>query len=56
MNSHKHARLTAKGRALLVKRVIEQGWTVRDASEAGESVSALGSSGWRVSGRKAKPA
>lgn len=35
MNSHKHARLTAKGRALLVKRVIEQGWTVREASEAG---------------------
>jgi len=34
MNSHKHARLTAKGRALLVKRVIEQGWTVREASEA----------------------
>lgn len=34
MNSHKHARLTAKGRALLVRRVIEQSWTVRDASEA----------------------
>lgn len=34
MNSHKHARLTAKGRALLVKRVTEEGWTVREASEA----------------------
>jgi transposase len=31
MNSHKHARLTPKGRALLVSRVLEQGWTVTDA-------------------------
>jgi hypothetical protein len=35
MNSHKHARLTAKGRALLVSRVIElgkaasKGWSQR---------------------------
>lgn len=35
MNSHKHARLTAKGRALLVTRVRQHGWTVRAASEAG---------------------
>jgi transposase len=35
MNSHKHARLTPKGRALLVNRVQQQGWTVRAASEAG---------------------
>ena len=34
MNSHKHARLTAKGRALLVSRVLEEGWTVEAASEA----------------------
>jgi transposase InsO family protein len=34
MNSHKHARLTAKGRALLVSRVLEEGWTVQLASEA----------------------
>lgn len=34
MNSHKHARLTAKGRALLVKRVLEEGWTMKAASEA----------------------
>lgn len=34
MNSHKHARLTPKGRALLVSRVVEQGWTVAMASEA----------------------
>jgi transposase InsO family protein len=34
MNSHKHARLTAKGRALLVSRVLDQGWTVADASMA----------------------
>lgn len=34
MNSHKHARLTPKGRALLVSRVLEEGWTVADASLA----------------------
>ena len=34
MNSHKHARLTPKGRALLVGRVLEEGWTVADASRA----------------------
>ena len=34
MNSHKHARLTPKGRALLVDRVLEQGWTVQEASLA----------------------
>ena len=34
MNSHKHARLTPKGRALLVSRVLEQGWTVAAAAEA----------------------
>lgn len=35
MNSHKHARLTPKGRALLVNRVLEKGWTVAEASQAG---------------------
>lgn len=34
MNSHKHARLTAKGRALLVSRVLDEGWTVAKASLA----------------------
>ena len=34
MNSHKHARLTFKGRALLVSRVLEEGWTVGEASQA----------------------
>jgi transposase InsO family protein len=34
MNSHKHARLTAKGRALLVSRVQQEGWTLRAAAEA----------------------
>ena len=34
MNSHKHARLTPKGRALLVSRVLDEGWTVADASVA----------------------
>src|SRR5262249_40890640 len=34
MNSHKHARLTPKGRALLVGRVLEMGWTVGAAAQA----------------------
>jgi len=34
MNSHKHARLTAKGRALLVSRVLDAGWSVAAASQA----------------------
>ena len=35
MNSHKHARLTPIGRALLVSRVLELGWSVVAASQAG---------------------
>lgn len=34
MNSHKHAALTPIGRALLVSRVLEQGWKVTQAAEA----------------------
>lgn len=34
MNSHKHAALTPKGRALLVSRVLEEGWQVALASQA----------------------
>ncbi len=34
MNSHKHARLTRAGRALLVDRVLQEGWTVAAAAEA----------------------
>jgi transposase InsO family protein len=34
MNSHKHARLTPKGRALLVSRVLDEGWSVDAASQA----------------------
>jgi transposase InsO family protein len=34
MNSHKHARLTSKGRALLVSRVLDERWTVAAASQA----------------------
>lgn len=34
MNSHKHARLTCAGRALLVDRVLEQNWTMKQASHA----------------------
>ncbi len=32
MNSHKHAALTPRGRALLVYRVLHEGWKVKDAS------------------------
>jgi transposase InsO family protein len=34
VNSHKHARLTARGRALLVERVLRQGWRLSTAAEA----------------------
>lgn len=34
MDIHKNARLTPKSRALLVKRVLEDGWTVAEASHA----------------------
>ena len=34
MNSHKHARMTAKGRALMVQRVLRQGWRLSAAAEA----------------------
>jgi transposase InsO family protein len=34
MNSHKHARLTRAGRALLVTRVLQEGWTVAAAAHA----------------------
>ena len=45
MNSHKHARLTPRGRALLVERVLEQGWTVQEASWLPASVGARATSG-----------
>jgi transposase len=35
MNVHKNARLTPQGRLLLVERITEQGWTVRQAAQAG---------------------
>lgn len=34
MNIHKHARLTPSGRALLVQRVLEEGWQVAAAADA----------------------
>lgn len=34
MNSHKHARLTRAGRALLVSRVLDEGWTMAAAAQA----------------------
>ena len=34
MNSHKHARLTPAGRALLVQRVLDEGWSMAAATQA----------------------
>ncbi|PXW58286.1 transposase IS481 family protein, partial [Chelatococcus asaccharovorans] len=34
MNMHENARLTVHGRVLLVRRVVEEDWTVVAASEA----------------------
>ena len=34
MNTHKNARMTVHGRALLVKRIIEEGWPVAEAAKA----------------------
>lgn len=34
MNSHKHARLTPAGRALLVRRVLNEGWSMAAAAQA----------------------
>ena len=34
MNTHKNARMTVHGRALLVKRILEEGWPVAEAAKA----------------------
>ncbi|MEQ9836365.1 MAG: IS481 family transposase [Roseitalea porphyridii] len=34
MNTHKNARMTVHGRALLVKRIFEEGWPVAEAAKA----------------------
>ena len=34
MNVHKHARMTVHGRALLVSRILDEGWRVTDAAAA----------------------
>ena len=34
MNVHKNARLTPQGRLLMVRRVLDEGWTVKAAAEA----------------------
>ncbi len=48
MNSDKHARLTAKGRALLVSRVLEERRGVAMASDAAGVSERTGTGGWRV--------
>lgn len=35
MNVHENARMTVHGRALLVRRICEEGWRVADAARAG---------------------
>jgi transposase InsO family protein len=55
MNSHKHARLTAKGRALLVDRVMQEGWTLRSAAEAA-GISVRTASKWLQRYREEGPA
>ena len=55
MNSHKHARLTPKGRALLVSRVLEGGWTLRSAAEAA-GISVRTASKWLGRYREQGPA
>jgi hypothetical protein len=34
MNVHKNVRLTPQGRALLVRRITEEGWRIVDAANA----------------------
>ncbi|MBU7574813.1 MAG: hypothetical protein KAF64_15760 [Hydrogenophaga sp.] len=42
MNIHKHARLTAAGRALLVSWVLDEGWCVAAAAQAVDHCANLG--------------
>ena len=53
MNTHKNARMTVHGRALLVRRIEEEGWRVADAATPPASLSAPPTSGWRAIGRAA---
>jgi len=55
MNSHKHAGLTPRGRALLVSRVLEEGWTLRSAAEAA-GISVRTASKWLARYREQGPA
>lgn len=48
MDIHKNARLTPQSRALLIERVLDEGWTVAEASEA---VGVSERSGWKWLGR-----
>jgi len=53
MNMYKNARMTASGRALLVERILQHGWTVKTTSVAGEVSSRTGNkwiSRFRVEG------
>jgi hypothetical protein len=53
MDSHKHAALTPRGRALLVYRVLHEGCKVRDASSAAGVNERTATSGWRDSKQQA---
>jgi len=34
MNIHKNARLTPRSRALMISRIVDEGWSVKAAAEA----------------------
>lgn len=55
MNSHKHARLTRTGRALLIDRVLQQHWTMKQACQAA-GVSLRTGYKWLVRSRAEGPA
>ena len=54
MKLHRNARLSVKGRELLVERV-ERGWSLRRPPRRPESVTGPRASGWPATGPKGSP-
>jgi hypothetical protein len=46
MNAHKNARTTAFGRAVMIRRVLEEGWSVRAVAPSFEVSTRTVRSGW----------
>ena len=46
MNIHENARLTPQGRALMVKRILNEGWRVADAAGAAGVSERTAYNGW----------